>query len=219
MASIAVVAEGTTDQVLIEHALYAGEFEDELVVNYIQPPDDVTDRSAPEAFGGWEQVLKFCASERFKQALQFNDFILIHLDTDITEHVNVGIPHNVDGVERSVDELVQAATEFLVAKIGQQFYENNSAKILFAIAVHSIECWLLPHYARIKADANRTRNCEERLVYVVNRYHGLKCEKTPRCYQDLGKVLRTRKILRRCRECNESLSIFLDLLVQHGVHK
>jgi hypothetical protein len=207
--TIALVAEGITDQVVLDALLQSFT---EVELRYVQPPRDATDLARAGDYGGWERVLETCASDEFKQALQFNDAIIVHIDTDDCEHANFGIALTQDGVDKSVQVLVEEVTAFLRRKIDATFLEEYKARIFFAIAVHSIDCWLLPLYGVTAADKSRTKNCFARLCHVVNAKHGSKCEKTVRCYQRLAKPLTKVKNLTAAAERNESLQLFLASL-------
>jgi hypothetical protein len=60
MPTFAVVAEGITDQAVIENIIqdyYRANLEDEVDVNNLQPLRDATDQARASGQGGWERVL------------------------------------------------------------------------------------------------------------------------------------------------------------------
>lgn len=61
MASFAIVAEGITDQRVIDNIItgYFGDDAEEPIVNYVQPLLDTTGAKAEPEPGGWGMVLKF----------------------------------------------------------------------------------------------------------------------------------------------------------------
>ena len=144
MISFGLVTEGITDQEIISNIL-SGYFDNpDILVNELQPLRDETDRNKSTNFGGWGNLLEYCKSDVFKSAFQTTSFIIIHIDTDICEDYNVSKKQG--GIDLSVNQLVDQVKNLFIEIIGPDFYEKNSKRIIFAIAVHSIECWLLPIY-------------------------------------------------------------------------
>ena len=82
MPSFALITEGITDQIVIENILYGFVGDLEIDINPLQPLRDETDENRASNFGNWHKVLEYCSSDRFKNALQFNDFIVVQIDTD-----------------------------------------------------------------------------------------------------------------------------------------
>lgn len=65
MATFAIIAEGITDQVVIENILlgcFADE-DEEPTVNYEQPLLDTTGQSAAPAYGGWTLVFDYLVEQ------------------------------------------------------------------------------------------------------------------------------------------------------------
>ncbi|MFS8066703.1 MAG: hypothetical protein ACMG6S_10060 [Byssovorax sp.] len=95
MATFAIIAEGITDQRVIDSILLGclGEEDDEPVVTYEQPPLDRTGLSVkspkPEP-GGWTLVLQYLRDGKHLDALQFNDYLVVHIDTDVCEEPGSG---------------------------------------------------------------------------------------------------------------------------------
>ena len=208
MGSIALIVEGITDQVVLE-AILCRVFEDEPDINYIQPALDVTDLNRQENYGGWENVFAWCASsEKFEQIFVSNDLLIIHLDTDCCEHANFGVSRRSNGAERSTAELVIAVREVVIERIGQPLFEKYSARIAFAIAVNSIECWLLPFYV---SGSNSTNiiNCEAHLQRSLVR-RNIKFAKDARAYRQLTKEIDSVRDLSSVVRRNESMSLFIE---------
>ena len=134
MATFALVSEGITDQAVLETIIRAHcrcFAVDEVDVVPLQPMRDATDDARAGTYGGWEQIFEFCsASDRIVEALSFNDYLVIHLDTDCAEHPNFGIKIIENGVERSVAELVRDASDLLIAKMTKAIYELYGSKIV-----------------------------------------------------------------------------------------
>lgn len=210
MENFALITEGITDQVVLESIL-CGYYEDDLEINIIQPARDATDESRQENFGGWEKVLEYCKLSAFKEIFLFNKYVVIQIDTDITEHVNFEIPHNFNGTPKTVPVLVNEVREKIKSQIDPDVFETFKDRIFFAIAVHSLECWLLPLYVTTPAAMKKTVNCEHSLSRAVIRADGV-YKKEYREYEVLTKSFFKKKNVLFAKEKNESLSIFLDSL-------
>ena len=160
-----IVAEGAADHTVLKRVL-AGYFgTSDIVTNALQPLRDAT----TEAFapGGWAQVLEYCRSEHLRSAFSQNEYIVIQIDTDVSEkHPSYGIPHRDESGERSPEQLIAAVCAKLISLMDEAFYRKYQRKIIFAVCVHSIECWLLPIY-----------------------YHDGRKEKTVNCLQSLNEKL------------------------------
>jgi hypothetical protein len=202
MTTFALIAEGITDQVVLDAILnghYRGQLDDEVDTNSLQPLRDATDgsRVAEEEFGGWELVLEYCADhERLVEALEFNDYLVIQIDTDCGEHPNFGVPLTVGGKDRPVHELVEETQKVIIAALGADFYQEYQDRILFAICVHSLECWLFSLHESDNNKKNRSKSCEKHLG-VVARKNGILYQKDYPIYDDLSREYRKKGVIAR----------------------
>lgn len=211
MPSFALISEGITDQVVIEAILdsfYKGG-DDELSVAYIQPTRDATDlsRQDKEDFGGWEQVLEHCSiSEHMYEALALNDYIIIQIDSDICWHptiqIDPGLPWN---------ELVETIQNLIISRIDPTIVTNHQERLIFAIAVHSTECWLIPLYTKVKGELNRVNDCEGLLGSIMRRNNDV-FKKDYRAFNTLVRPLRKKKNLLDALSFSPSLNNFVASL-------
>jgi hypothetical protein len=216
MTSFALITEGITDQVVLEiiiQTFYSDKLENEVDIRFLQPIRDATDESRQGEFGGWEKVLEHCSySDRILEALALNDYIVIQIDTDCCEEKNFGLCRTLDGVEKPANELIPEVKELIASKITSEIFEKHQGRFLFAIAVHSIECWLLPLHASGKSDKSRTLSCEKHLRRALDQRNKIKYEKTYDAYEAIASDYTKIKKLEEHRTCNQSFSIFLDSL-------
>ena len=144
MPSFSLIAEGITDQIVIENILYGFCDDPDIDVTFLTPLRDETDRNRTTSPGNWSQVLEYCSSERFRGVFQSNsDYVVIQIDTDACHDFKVN-NRNDEGEELSVEAMIESVKLFLIERIGSVFYESYKTRIVFAVAVQSIECWLLP---------------------------------------------------------------------------
>ena len=140
MLKFGIIAEGPTDQTVIENILL-GFFEDEVdepAITYIQPPP------AAESPAGWGHVFRSLKRKDCEGALPYLDYLVIHIDTDVQEDAGFDVPGREGGRELSVQNRVERVITRLKQDIDSAFYQAHAHRILFAIAVDTIECWLLP---------------------------------------------------------------------------
>lgn len=217
MLSFALIAEGITDQAVLETLLeahYRDEIGEEVDINPLQPLRDATDeaRQDGESFGGWEKVLEFCGiPERLVEALELNDYIVIQIDTDCCEHVNFGVSYRDGGVDRSVSQLIEAVRENIVDRIGKACFLDYSDRFLFAIAVHSTECWLLPFHATSPAHVRKIVSCEAALKFSLGKA-GRSLTKDYRNYLSLSSHFKNNEYRQAAIQNNESLALFVSSL-------
>jgi len=201
MTSVAIVAEGLTDQIIINFIIDAVVLRDDLLINPLQPSRDKTDAySAPH--GGWEKVFEFCQS-RLEDALITNDYVVIHIDTDCGDHENFDLGITDNGVEKTYSRLVDETRNIINDRIGEDILARHPNKIIYAIAVHSLESWLL----LILYDDKNVHGGEKRLRHYLH-LAGKRFDKTPEIYFGLAKKIK-RKRLKHLDGSKNSFGLFL----------
>lgn len=218
MPSFALVTEGITDQIIIENILIGFFNDPDLEVNPLQPLRDETDKNRAINPGNWHKVLEYCASEEFRGAFQFNDYVIVQIDTDVAADYDVS-DRNEEGSEFSDEDMYRRVREKLIAQIEPEFYANYASHILFAVSVQSIECWLLPLFF--------TDNKKSKTVNCLNTLNqGLKTKKpysidsdkkNPRYYEDISVEYVKHKRLMALYHFNPSLAVFIQELERANV--
>lgn len=157
MQFFGLVSEGPTDHAVLENILI-GYLKQDLsgYINELQP--------RPKKEGGWSRVLTYCTSTDFKNDFTDNDYMVIQIDSDISHEFNV--PNEENRVKLSVEALIekikQRFWDLFESAFGLDFIDKFGHRILFAISVHAIECWLLPLYYQDGTKA-LTRGCLRKL--------------------------------------------------------
>jgi hypothetical protein len=217
MVTFGLITEGITDQIVIENILmgYFAKNEDDIEFKELQPLRDETDENKAQNYGGWDKVLEYCASSKFKGALQFHDYIIVQIDTDVSDKPEgYGIPHFEQGKALTTEQLIEKVVAKFIDLIGKTRYEKYEDKIIFAISVHSIECWLLP----LCYDDNRKAkivNCmntvDDKLKKsgMKMRLQNKKGEKNVESYRELSEKYCKHKTLLKLYSENPSLKIFI----------
>lgn len=156
MISFGVICEGPSEYRIIRYLTerYLG---DECVVNPEHPK--INNRGTQVGYGGWLNVLNHCTEDKFKDILNFNDYIIVQIDTDTCELVNYDVKRNkADGTVKTDEELYHDICERILKNIDSEKHEFFKDKIIFAICFDETECWLLPIYYTDKTKCNKN-NC------------------------------------------------------------
>lgn len=211
MIKFGLITEGHTDQIVIKSIL-AGYFNrSDLVIRTLQPEIDKDKNS-----GGWTLVFDYCRSKKFQESFQSNEYIIIQIDTDVfvdSENSNYNIPSRDDnGDELTPQQLIEKVIEKFRQVIGEDFYDKYQQKILFAISVNSIECWLLPLYYTDGRKA-KVNNCLDTLNQQLARKHKFTIDpnyKNPEYYREISKQYNKQKVLMKHYAENHSLKTFIE---------
>ena len=93
--------------------------------------------------------------------------------------------------------------------IGEYFYSQCQQRIIWAISVHSIECWLLPLYYQDNKTSN-FKNCLGTLNKELVKKHFFTIDaKKPEYYPQISKQYRKHKKLMASYQHNPSLKSFV----------
>jgi hypothetical protein len=207
-----VIAEGPTDQTVIENILlgFFEDQEDEPAIQYIQPPRPLTETPA-----GWGHVFKSLERKDYEGALQYNDYLVIHIDTDVQEEPGFDVPRREKGKNLSVPDRVDRVIARLKKNIDTGFFLANAHRILFAIAVDTIECWLLPLLHRDRKAA-KTSGCLESANQALRKADrdalSAGDNKFIRAYEKASSDYRKRRTLIALHDKNPSLELFIRQL-------
>jgi hypothetical protein len=203
--NFALIAEGITDRPIIE-AILAAFFDKEFAgqypaINPLQPK-----QKEP---GGWVKVLEYCTTDEFKEAMIFNDYIIIQIDSD--RHTDKG--YDVQKCASTI-ELIQAIQNKIIEKIGEDFYTEKKDKILFAVCVDMIECWLLLFYAATDAHKAKEKNCCDSVNQCLKKQgYTLDCTNDSGgtgFYERAAKGIAKKKVFYPAYKKNASLRYFVE---------
>lgn len=154
---IALATEGKSEHWIIKHLIENYFKETEIFFRQVQPQifDDTQ-----ESIGGWLEVLKFCErTDDIKAALVETDYLVIQIDTDESQNVNFGVSHTKQvNIAKTHEELYADVIEKIRELLNNEVLIEHSNKIIFAVCIHTIECWLLPIYFTNNHKSD-TRNC------------------------------------------------------------
>lgn len=162
--NIALICEGVSEVKVLKYIVERFFGDIDVSVNAFQPTLDNNDKQ--DCYGGWSEVLSHCNDENVKTALATNDYLIIQIDTD-TSHLPgyEAISEEEKRNHISDDILYDKVLTRLLKKVTPGLYNTVKDKIIFAICIEEIECWLLPLcYENNPNKRCATNNC----VYKLN---------------------------------------------------
>ncbi|MCX4243693.1 hypothetical protein [Paraliomyxa miuraensis] len=228
MTTIGILSEGRTDQAVIKQVLLGyfadqGAALDALEINSFFPPE-IPLPGEPEE-GGWTVLKRRLQDGHHLQALGFNDYLVIHIDTDVCDHPGYDVSRRDPSTGSSLDpwQLREAARARLVEWMGADFHAKHGHRVLFAIAVDTIECWLLPLLEDKRAKQSKTIGCAKAANEALKRAgrDALDQGNVLRRYTEEAAPYRKRKTLLTTGRQSPSLGAFLaeltELDIQLGV--
>lgn len=142
----ALVCEGVTDHAVLKNILL-GYFKDQPRTPRFaqrQPDSDATGEAAWQQFGNWENVFRYLREGLHRDALEFNEYLVVQVDTDESEHANYGVPQQEAGQPHPTKTMVERVAAKLREILGPADCATYGTRLIFAICVRDIECWLLP---------------------------------------------------------------------------
>lgn len=218
MTTFGLITEGITDQKVIEKIVYGFFNSPDVPINPLSPLRDATDENRANTNSNWLEVFNYCGSEKFRTEVFLNDYLIIQIDSDalkgdsVPEKFKIAFPQN-----SGVNETVDAIKNKIIELIGDELYNSVSNKIIFAISVEQIECWLLPiYYPTQKAKAAKITGCLRTLNEALNKTESFfidKDNKNPKYYSEIAHHYRKQKgLLSKAGKLNPSLNLFLENL-------
>lgn len=223
MPRFGLITEGITDQIVIENLLYGFFDTYNLEITELQPLRDATDEDLATTDANWHKVFEYCKSSVFRAALNQDDFYaIIQLDSDIFLEDSISqeysiVTRDAEGYELPIETLLEHIVSKLIETIGQEHYEVFQEKIIFAIAIHSTECWLLPLYFSNNKKSKIT-NCIKTLNEALNKKHNFTIDsKKPAYYRKASEAWRKHKTLMKKYTNNFSLEVFIHNLSNKNI--
>ena len=133
---IGIVCEVISDYRVLKHITERYLRDEDAYVVPLKPKETALGRQ--DGYGGWQGVLEYIAGEdgmMIEAVREGCRYVIVHIDTDVREQY--GVPDKFETPE----SLHKDVTDKLTTLIHPDF---NRTLVIFAIAVHETECWLIP---------------------------------------------------------------------------
>jgi len=152
---IGVVAEGISDYWVIKHLVERLLKDKGAYTVSLQPK--ITSAGKQDGYGGWKNVFRYIGYKEYIIDLARNegcDYVIVQLDTDVCEEYGVNKSTNHDILFNCV-----------CTKINETIHPDfNTSRIIPAICIHSLECWLIPFVSDDMMKCSRVDSC----INVIN---------------------------------------------------
>ena len=205
MKTIGLICEGVSE-INVMHRIVSKYLGEDVFVHAVEP--DTTAKGGhlvQSGYGGWEQVLRHCNDDKIEEVMQFNDYVIIQIDTDACIQNGYGVnPSDGNGQKKADDVFYQDIKTRVIKNISPKILAKYDGRILFAICDNEIECWLLPLYY---TDHNRckTHNCIHTLNQALGKKNigGIpdKAKNDPNARTVYGKILKNFKNKKSIQDC------------------
>ncbi|MGD9738967.1 MAG: hypothetical protein AB7O56_03335 [Bauldia sp.] len=187
---VGVVSEGPTDFVVLQYILstFAQFRGDEIELRRIQPHIDAT--SGRRSEGGWTQVYQWCVRNPpparaflFQSGSLFEggddplDFLIVHMDTDIAEHILYGrypLPQQGAQAHNLSSNVGRGAfVNDTIALWLDLSNDGNAARCLPAPAVECAETWLVAGLRRAPSNPEAFPRIMQWFIRAMYRSEGV----------------------------------------------
>jgi hypothetical protein len=204
----AIASEGKTDFIVLKNLLVGFFADKNLPVTRLRPRDD-------RPFG-WGNLFRYLSSEEFAEDCSDDniDYVVIQLDSNECADWKEGVRH-IGADPEQVTAFVGQITTMLQSKIYAILPELLHDKLIFAICVHDVECWLLPFNTDGKAIAGKMVGCYNALEQIARKKGfslNQKNYQEGKHYDVLSKSMKDGKVLMAQSAGNPSLGLFVQSL-------
>lgn len=208
---IALITEGVSEYTIVEHILFGYIGNDDLIINQIQPK---VVNQKQVTVGGWAEVIAYCQRPEIHDILIENDFLIVQIDSDQSQTPPFSVNHiDNQSEQKKPDQLLRDIIERLQSLFIHEIYQKFQSRIIFAICIHTIECWLLPV---VLNDHHRssTTNCVNRLNRELNKRD---MNKIPRKgnplrisrFKEVLQLMRRKRDIENAAQFNPGFSFFI----------
>ena len=214
MIKIALITEGVTDQFIIKPIIENYYKDNEFRFTAIQPPVDETDKQT--SFGSWTNVINVCKNDNISELFDYNDFVVIQIDADISQEKSFDVPHLKNGKQIDNKTLCENIIQKLQSFIPKPVWSEHAEKFLFAIGILTTECWLIALVDSRHSNKN-IQNCLFRLnkslaknnkkIITPNNKNNFQSRNT---YQNLAKQFKNREIINKYAKSNTGFKCFVE---------
>ncbi|MFI3263151.1 MAG: hypothetical protein R3Y26_09630 [Rikenellaceae bacterium] len=154
---IGIVAEGISDYWVLKHIVERVLRNKDPFVIPLQPKVQANGKQG--GYGGWKEVFNYIQAKDYIVELAQKEgcqYVIVQLDTDVS------VEYGVDKVDEK-EVLYNNVVNVVNSTVHEEF---DKSRLIYAICIDSLECWLIPFVTTNTNDCNKISNC----VNVVNKY-------------------------------------------------
>lgn len=206
---IGIVCEGISDYRVLKHITERYLRDEDVYTIPLKPKE--TKQGAQDGFGSWQGVLEYIKGEdqMIVEAVKEGcRYVIVHIDTDVREQYGVSVDFS------SEEKLYENVKTKLTEHVHPEFDRNL---LIFAIAIHETECWLIPFLSDDKKSCSKIDSC----VNAVNKLlkdkgsidkDNKNAEKVRPIYQYILNQKRKAKDIWKASRYNYGFACFIDTL-------
>lgn len=206
-----LICEGVTDFHVLKHVIQA--YFEEGQFRPIQPNlDETHKKTAEDSFGGWGLVSAYLKSDHLEQTLADMDYVVVQIDTDVCEkkHFDVSPIGLADTDHQAFYEQIKLKLIEWMDSYEDDTYDYYKDKIIFAISIHSLECWLLAYHDSSNKKC-KIKGCESALNIFLGK-KGKSISKNAQDYIEYSKDFKKSKNHKGVIAKSDSFRIFVEQL-------
>lgn len=206
---IGIVCEGISDYRVLKHITERYLRDEDVYTIPLKPKE--TKQGTQDGFGSWQGVLEYIKGDdqMIVEAIREGcRYVIVHIDTDVRDQY--GLP-----LDFTCEEELH---EKVMAKLTEQMHPDFDRNLMiFAIAIHETECWLIPFLTEDKKSCSKIDSC----VNAVNKFlkdkgsidkDNKNAEKVRSIYQYILDHKRKAKDIKKASRHNYGFAYFIDTL-------
>ena len=155
---IGIVSEGVSDFFILKHIVERYLKEKDVYTIPLKPK--VTSKNKQEGFGTWQGVFDYIKGDDnliVEAVKEGCEYVVVQIDTDVSSQ------YGVENNPGDVQAFWTAIKDKLTGSVHPDFPKD---KLIFAICIQEIECWLIPFVSTIENECQNTDRC----LNIVNRH-------------------------------------------------
>jgi hypothetical protein len=212
---IGIVSEGVSDFFILKHIIERYLKDKDVYTIPLKPK--VSAQNKQVGYGSWQGVFEYIKGndnlivEAVKEGCEY---VVIQIDTDVSSQ------YGVDNNHEDVSAFWNAVKEKLTASVHPDFPKD---RLIFAICIQEIECWLIPFVSSNRNECENTDRC----LNIVNKHirtegsidrDNKNCIQAQRLYISIWSKKRKPKEIGECSQFNYGFAKFVEQMDELPKH-
>ncbi len=156
---IGIVCEGISDYRVLKHITERYLRDEDVYTIPLKPKE--TKQGKQDGFGSWQGVLEYLHGNDnmlIEAEREGCRYVIVHIDTDVREQYGIR--------EQFTDEasLHRDVMEMIKKQVHPDF---DKSKLIFAIAIHETECWLISFLTNDRKLCAKTDSCVGAVNHLI----------------------------------------------------
>ena len=207
---IGIVSEGVSDYQILKHIV--GRYLKEYDPNVIALKPKITNQWKQQGYGTWQGVFEYIEGNDkliLEAVNEGCEFVIIQIDTDVSNE------YKVTNDLTDIDAFWSSVKEGLLQSVHSDFPLD---KLVFAICIQEIECWLIPFNKSVnEKECVNTNSC----LNILNKHirtlgtidkDNKNSQQAQKLYQLILKEKRKPKEIADCARYNYGFRKFIEQL-------